>query len=76
MTMTMAAAQIRPEIHQRPEVTPTITAGMVKRTGGTIKLVSWRIERYFGERRFHSYAGGANSSSITVFRLRAAARRS
>jgi hypothetical protein len=38
---------------------------MVKRRGGTTKLVSWRSERYFGDRRFHSYAGGANSSSIT-----------
>ena len=53
ITMTTAAAQIRPEIHHLPEATPTITAGIVKRMGGTIRLVSISIERYFSESRFH-----------------------
>ena len=65
ITITTATAQIRPEIHHLPEVTPTITAAVVKRAGGMIMLVSICIERYFGDSRFHSYAGGANSSSIT-----------
>src|SRR4029450_972783 len=65
ITMSAAAAQIRPEIHHLPEATPTITAGIVKTMGGTITVVSISIERYFPESRFHSYAGGANSSSMT-----------
>jgi hypothetical protein len=70
ITTIAAAAQITPEIHHLPEATPTITAGIVKSRGGTIRLVSMRIERYFGDSRFQSYAGGANSSSIATFRLR------
>src|SRR4029450_9598512 len=72
ITIRTAAAQIRPEIHHLPEAIPTITAGIVKSMGGTIRLVKMRIERYFGESRCHSYAGGANSSSIATFRLRVA----
>src|SRR6476619_751639 len=72
ITMTAAIAQITPEIHHLPEATPTMTAAIVKMRGGTIRLVSIRTERNLGESRFHSYAGGANSSSITKFRLRAA----
>src|SRR5215211_3548071 len=72
ITITIATAQIRPEIHHLPEETPTITAGIVKMIGGTMRLVRMRIERYFSDSRFHPYAGGANSSSIAKFRLRAA----
>ena len=42
------------------EVTPTITAAIVESAGGMTRSVSNCIERYFGESRFHSYAGGGN----------------
>ena len=70
ITIMTATAQMRAEIHHFPDATPTITAGIEKMMGGMIKLVRMRIELYFGDSRFHSYAGGANSSSIAKLRLR------